>query len=168
MQRNAALLDTMPGYVPSPPEPPPPANARDEEIDSRFQEVLRCQTGLSASIDRLRNAIAASPPEIGPGHNQGPALFDELDAEDKSLLALLQDKGPKPGPADRALIAEQAEKTLSLSKRIITLLGVLALGGAKLGAGEVAKDLTAQLWADVAQKIEALYHAIKFWLGLFM
>src|SRR6266550_7583686 len=105
--------------------PPPPADVLDDEINARFQDVLRGQAELASSIDRLRGAITASPAarEIGPGHNQGPPLqIEELDAESKHLLALLQDKGPRPTPVDRALIAEQAEKTLQLSERVRTWL----------------------------------------------
>jgi hypothetical protein len=98
--RNIALYESQSIFVPPPTEPPPPpANAPDEEIEARFQEVLRRQAELSSSIDRLRTAITASATrEIGPGHNQGPALIEELDADDKHLLALLQDKGPRPSP----------------------------------------------------------------------
>jgi hypothetical protein len=163
--RNNALFESLSNFVPSPMEPPPPT---DEDIKAAFQAVLDRQAALSSSIERLRSALVGSPPitEIGPGHNQGPPLVDELDAEDKRLLVLLQDKGPRPSPADCALIVEQAEKTLSLSKRIIAWLGLLAVGGAKLGAYEVTKHLTEPLWADVAQKIVDLYHAIEAWLPL--
>jgi hypothetical protein len=41
----------------------------------------------------------------------------------------------------------------------------LAVEAAKLGAREVAKDLTAPLWAQVAQKIADLYHVIMAWLS---
>jgi hypothetical protein len=163
--RNLPLYE-LSNFVPPPTEPPPPANVRDEEIEARFQEVLRRQTELSSLIDRLRSAITASATrEIGPGHNQGPPLtVEELDAEDKRLLALLQDKGPRPSPADAALIVEQAEKTLRVSELIREWLTNAAVGVAKIGAREVIKDLTAPLWADVAQKIVDLYHAIKVWL----
>jgi hypothetical protein len=128
---------------------------------------IRCQAELGSSIDRLRSAVTVpAAREIGPGHNQGPPLVEELDDESKRLLGLLLDKGPRPSPADRALIVEQAKKTLGLSERIITWLGVLAVGGAKLGAYEVAKDLTKPLLADVAQKIVDLYHAIEAWVSL--
>jgi hypothetical protein len=162
--RNLPLYESS-NFVPPPTVPR--ANARDEEIEARFQEVLRCQTELSSSIDRLRSAITASAKrEIGPGHNQGPALIEELDADDKHLLALLQDKGPRPSPADRVPIVEQAEKTLGLSERIREWLTNAAVGVAKIGAREVTKDLTAPLWAEVAQKIVDLYHAIKVWISL--
>jgi hypothetical protein len=163
-QRNNALLDSMPSFVP----PPEPAKARDEEIKASFQEVLRCQAELNASIERLRSAFTASPPEIVPDHNQGLALIEELDVEDKRLLALLLDKGPRPAPADRVLIIEQAEKTLGVSEKIQGLLKDAAVAVAKIGAREVIRNLTAPLWADVAQKIVAYYHAIKLWLDLLM
>jgi hypothetical protein len=168
-QRNNALYDSQPPFVPPPMEPPPPADARDDEINARFQDVLRGQAELASSIDRLRGAIAASPAarEIGPGHNQGPPLqIEELDAESKHLLALLQDKGPRPTPVDRALIAEQAEKTLQLSERIRTWLTGAVIAVGSIGAHEVTKDLTAPLWEEVARRIVDLYHAIQVWLSL--
>jgi len=169
-RRNNALLDSPSNFVPPPVEPPPPpADARDDEINARFQDVLRGQAELASSIDRLRGAITASPAarEIGPGHNQGPPLqIEELDAEDKHLLALLQDKGPRPTPIDRVLIAEQAEKTLQLSERIRTWLMGAAIAVGSIGAHEVIKDLTAPLWEEVARKIVDLYHAIQVWLSL--
>jgi len=169
-QRNNALYDSQPPFVPPPMEPPPPAaDAQDDGINARFQDVLRLQAELASSIDRLRGALTASPAarEIGPRHNQGPPLqIEELDAEDKYLLVLLQDKGPRPTPIDRALIAEQAEKSLQLSKRIRTWQADLAAEAAKLGAREVAKDLTAPLWQEVARRIVDLYHAIQVWLSL--
>jgi len=167
--RNLALYESQPPFVP-PPIEPPAADARDGDIEARFQDVLRRHADLSSSIDRLRSAVTASAaPEIGPGHNQGPPLtIEELDAESKHLLALLQDKGPRPSPADRALIVEQAEKTLGLSERIRERLINAAVGVALIGAHEVTKDLTAPLWADVAQKIVDLYHAIQAWISLLM
>jgi hypothetical protein len=104
LRRNNVLYDTQPNFVPPPMEPPPPpADARDDEINARFQVVLRSHAELTSAIDRLRGAIKASPAarEIGRDHNQGPPLqIEELDAEDKRLLALLQDKGPRPAPVD--------------------------------------------------------------------
>jgi len=161
-QRNNALLDSQPPFG------PPPADAGDDEINARFQDVLRGQAELASSINRLRSAITASPTarEIGPGHNQGPPLqIEELDAESKLLLALLQDKGPRPTPRDRALIAEQAEKSLQLSERIKTWQANLATEAAKLGAREVVKDLTAPFWAEVAHRIVDLWHAFQVWLS---
>jgi hypothetical protein len=150
-------------------EPPPsPADARDDEINARFQDVLRSHAELTSAIDQLRGVIPASPAtrEIGPDHNQGPPLqIEELDAADKYLLALLQDKGPRPTPVDRALIAEQAEKTLQLSERIRTWLKVAAIAVGSVGAHEVTKDLTAPLWEEVARRIVDLYHAIQVWLS---
>jgi hypothetical protein len=123
--------------------PPPPADARDEDIEARFQDVLNRHADLSSSIDRLRSAITASARAIGPGHNQGPPLqIEELDADSKHLLALLQDKGPKPSPVDLAPIVEQAKKTLRLSERIREWLIGVAGGVAVIGAREVTKDLT--------------------------
>lgn len=168
MRRNPNLYGPQDSFVPPPMEPPPTAVARDDEINARFQDVLRGQAELALSIDRLRVAITASPAvrEIGPGHNQGPPLqIGELDAEDKRLLALLQDNGPRPSPADRALIAEQAEKTFQLSERIRTWLARLAAEAAKLGAREILKDLTAPLWEEVARWIVNLYHYIIAWLA---
>jgi hypothetical protein len=168
LRRNNVLYDTQPNSVPPPMEPPPPP-AVDDEINARFQDVLRSHAELTSSIDRLRDAITTSSAtrEIGPGHNQGPPLqIEELDAEDKHLLALLQDKGPRPTPIDRALIAEQAEKTLQLSERIRTWQANLAAEAAKLGAREVVKDLTAPLWQEVARRIVDLCHAIQVWLSL--
>jgi len=168
-QRNNALYDSQPPFVPPPMEPPPPpADARDDEINARFQGVLRSHAELTSAIDRLRGAITASPAarEIGPGHNQGPPLqIEELDAESKHLLALLQDKGPRPTPVDRALIAEQAEKTLQLSERIRTWLKQAGFGLAIIGMQQVTKDLTAPLWEEVARRIVDLYHAIQVWLS---
>jgi hypothetical protein len=169
--RNNALYESQSNFVPPPMEPPPPpADARDEDIEARFQDVLRCQAELSSSIDRLRSAVTApATREIGPGHNQGPPLtIGELDAADKHLLALLQDKEPRPSAVDLAPIAEQAEETLRLSVRIQEWLMNAGVGVAKIGAREVTKDLTAPLWADVAQKIVDLYHAIKVWISLLM
>jgi hypothetical protein len=168
VRRNNALLDSSFNFAPPPMEPPPPpADARDDEINARFQDVLRRQAETTSAINLLGDAIAASAArEIGIGHNQGPPVsFEKLDAEDKRLLALLQDKGPRPRPVDRALIEEQAEKTLHLSDRIRTWLASLAAEAAKLGAREVAKDLTASLWEDVARRIVDLFHAIQVWLS---
>jgi hypothetical protein len=171
-RRNNALYDSQPPFVPPPMEPPPPsADARDDEINARFQDVLRGQAELASSIDRLRGEITASPAarEIGRDHNQGPPLqIEELDAEDKHLLALLQDKGPRPTPVDRALIAEQAEKTLQLSERIRTWLKQVGFGLAIIGVQQVTKDLTAPLWEEVAHRIVDLYHAIQVWLSLLL
>jgi len=168
-QRNNALYDSQPPFVPPPMEPPPPpADARDDEINARFQDVLRSHAELTSAIDRLRGAITASPAtrEIGPGHNQGPPLtIGELDAADKYLLALLQDKGPRPSPVDLAPIVEQAEKTLGLSEQIREWLINAGVGVAKIGAREVTKDLTAPLWEEVARRIVDLYHAIQVWLS---
>jgi hypothetical protein len=163
LRRNNALFATQPSFVPP---PPPTADARDDEINARFRDVLRDQAELASSIERLRVAIAASPAarEIGPGHNQGPQI-EELDAWEKHLVALLQDRGPRPNPVDRALITEHAEKTLVFSERIRTWLANLALEGAKVGAREVIKDLTARLWAEVADKLDMIYHAIKVWIS---
>jgi hypothetical protein len=148
--------------------PPPPADARGDEINARFQDVLRSHTELTSAIDQLRVAIPASPAtrEIGRGHNQGPPLtIGELDAADKYLRALLQDKGPRPSPVDLAPIVEQAEKTLQLSERIRTWLKVAAVAVGSVGAREVTKDLTAPLWEEVARRIVDLYHAIQVWLS---
>ena len=167
-QRNNALYDSQPPFVPPPMEPPPPADARGDEINARFQDVLRSHAELTSAIDRLRGAITASPAtrEIGPRHNQGPALtIEELDAESKHLLALLQDKGSRPTPVDRALIVERAEETLQLSERIRTWLKVAAIAVGSVGAHEVTKDLTAPLWEEVARRIVDLYHAIQVWLS---
>jgi hypothetical protein len=166
-QRNNALLDSPSSFVP-PPMDPPPADARDDEINDRFQDVLRRQAELSLSVDRLRDAIAASSSArvIGPGHNQGPPFqIEELDAESHRLLALLQDNGPRPTPVDRALIVEQAEETLRSGERIRTWQANLAAEAAKLGAREVVKDLTAQLWQEVASRILDFYHAIIAWIS---
>jgi len=172
LRRNNALYDSQPPFVPPPMEPPPPpADARDDEIDARFQDVLRGQAELASSIDRLRGAIASSPAarEIGPGHNQGPPLqIEELDAESKLLLALLQDKGPRPTPVDRALIADHAAQTLQLSERIKPWLKQAAIGLAMIGVHEVTKDLTAPLWEEVARRIVDLYDAIHVWLSLLL
>jgi hypothetical protein len=147
----------------------PSADARNEEIEAGFKDVLRCQAELNSSISRLRSAVTASANrKIGPGHNLGPALIQELDADDKHLLALLQDKGPRPSLVDRALIVEQAEKTLGLSERIRELLLNAGVGVAKIGAREVTKDLTAPLWEEVAHRIVDLYHAIQVWLSLLL
>jgi hypothetical protein len=171
-RRNNALLDSPSNFVPPPTEPPPPpADARDDEISARFEDVLRGQAELASSIDRLLGAIASPPAarEIGPGHNQGPPLqIEELDAESKLLLALLQDKGPRPTPVDRALIAEQAEKTLQLSNRIKTWLKQAGIGLAIIGLQQVTKDLTAPLWAEMAHRIVDLYDAIQVWLSLLL
>jgi hypothetical protein len=167
MQRNAALLDTMPGFVPPPMEPPSPANANvpDEEIKAAFREVSRCQAELSASMERLRSAVSASPPEIGPGHNQGPSLED-LDEVDE-WIALLKDEGPRVKTAvDAKALIEQTEKVKRLPERIWNLLkaaGLLVLG---VGVHEVTKDLTAPLWDNVAHKIVDLCHAIEVWVSL--
>jgi hypothetical protein len=168
-QRNNALLDSPSNFVPPPMEPPPPpADARGDEINARFQDVLRHHAELRSSIDRLRSAVTAPATRvIGPGHNQGPPVsFEELDGETEHLLALLQDKGPRPALADRALIAEQAEKTLQSSGRIRTWLvgGAIAVGS--IGAHEVVRDLTAPLWEEVALRIADLCNAIQVWLLL--
>jgi hypothetical protein len=52
-----------------------------------------------------------------------------------------------------------------LSERIRTWLTNLAREAATLGAREVAKDLTAGLWAEVADKLDMVYHAIKAWIS---
>jgi hypothetical protein len=172
LRRNNVLYDPQPNFVPPPIEPPPPpADARDDEINARFQDVLRSHAELTSSIDRLRGAITASPAarEIGPDHNQGPPLqIEELDAESKHLLALLQDKGPRPTPVDRALIAEQAEKTLQLSERVRTWLKLAGVGLVMIGVHDVTKDLTAPLWEEVAHRIVDLYQAIQVWLSLLL
>jgi hypothetical protein len=97
-RRNLALeaAVSQPSFVPPPIEPSRPANAREEKIKAGFQEVLRCQAGLSPSMERLRSALSASPPEIGPRHNQGPSLED-LDEVDE-WIALLKDEGPRAKP----------------------------------------------------------------------
>jgi hypothetical protein len=138
------------------------------EITARFQNVERLGAELTSEIALLKKAVAESQAarEIGIGHNQGPPLpFEELDGDTANLLALLKDKGPRPTPADREQIAEQAEKTLQLSERIKTWLGTLAIEGAKIGAREVSKDLTAPLWAKVAQKLAEFCHALTDWLS---
>jgi hypothetical protein len=148
-------------FVPAPPEPP------DDDIKARFQDVLRCQADLSSSIDRLCSAITVSPfREIGPGHNKGPLLIEELDAESTHLLKLLQNKGPRPPPADRAPIVEKTKKIFGLAIRITTWLGILAIEGAQFGAGEVAKHLTEPLWADVSDRIYDLFNEIVAWMSL--
>lgn len=146
-------------------EPPPPADARDEEIKAAFREVSRCQAELSASMERLRSAVSASPPEIGPGHNQGPSLED-LDEVDE-WIARLKDEGPRVKTAvDAKALIEQTEKVKRLPERIWSSLiaaGVIVLG---VGGREVIKDLTAPLWDNVAHKIVDLCHAIEVWLSL--
>jgi hypothetical protein len=169
LRRNNVLYDTQPNFVPPPMEPPPPpADAQDDDINARFQDVLRGHAELTSAIDRLRGAVTASAArEIGPRHNQGPPLqIEELDSESQHLLALLQDKGPKPTPVDRALIVERAEETLQLSERIRTWFKVAAIAVGSVGAHEVTKDLTAPLWEEVARRIVDLYHAIQVWLSL--
>lgn len=139
---------------------------RDEAINAAFQEVLRQQTELTSAIDRLRAAISASGKDIGIGHNQGPPIsIAELDEESGQLLALLQDKGPKPSFTEQAVIATQAEKVPKFSERITVWSKTLATEGAKIGAREVAKNVTAPFWVEVARRLLDLYHAIKFWLS---
>ena len=74
----------------------------------------------------------------------GPRLedLDEID----SLVALLRGTGPRPPPAARTVILEQAEGAMRVSERIRGLVVTAATEGAKLGSREVAKDLTAPLW----------------------
>jgi hypothetical protein len=60
---------------------------------------------------------------------------------------------------------EQAEKAVRVSERIKNWSTRLGAEGAKLGAREVAKDLTAPLWVEVAQRIADLYHSIMAWLS---
>jgi hypothetical protein len=164
---NALSLDPLEDEEDWEPDQPSPEDGGGDDIEARFQDVLRRQADLSSSIDRLRSAVTASPRrEIGPGHNKGPPLIEELDAVSTHLLDLLQDRGPRPPPIDRVPIVEQAQRTLWLSARIKVWLGVLAIEGAKLGADEVAKHLTEPLWADVADKITGLCHAIVVWISL--
>lgn len=150
-----------------PPESAPHGGGRDEAISAAFQEVVRQQSELASAIDRLRSAITETGGgNFGIGHNRGPAIeIEELVAEDARLLALLQDKGPNPSPADRIPIAEQAEKIPTLSERMSIRAKLLAAEGAKLGAREVAKNVTAPLWEEVARRLLELYHAIKIWLS---
>jgi hypothetical protein len=168
--RNNALLDSQPAFVPPPMPPPPTAGAGSDEIEAAFQEVLRLRAEEHVIIDRLRNALAGSTArEIGPGHNQGPPLqIEELDDESKQLLALLMDKGPRPAPADRAPIIEQAKKTLERSERIKSWLKNAATAAALIGVHEVTKDLTAPLWEALANKMVDLYHAIEVWISLLL
>ena len=163
-QRNNALYDSQPPFVP----PPSTGGAGGDEIEAAFQEVLRRHADLTSSIDRLRTAVTApAAQEIGPGHNQGPSLqIDELDDNSKNLLALLQDKGPRPSPTDRAPIVEQAKETLERSERIKTWLKAAGLMVAAIGVREVTKDLTAPLWEALANKMVDLYHAIEAWISL--
>jgi hypothetical protein len=159
-----------------PPPPPPPAGppvANADEIEARFQDVLRDQAALTASIDRLRIAVTETAGRnVGIGHNMGPSLapvsLEELDGESEHLIALLKDKGPRPATADRALVIEHADRARKLSQRITTWLTTLAAEGTKLGVREIAKDLTAPLWKEVARRIVDLYHAIEAWISLLM
>jgi hypothetical protein len=54
----------------------------------------------------------------------------------------------------------------TLSESIGTRAKQLAAEGAKLGVREVAKNVTAPLWAEVARLLLDLYHAIRVWLSL--
>jgi hypothetical protein len=170
IRRNPLLYTSQDqSFDMSPPQPPdaaPDTDARAEDIEARFQDVLRRSADLTAAIDLLRAAIPSPAGRVvGPGHNQGPPLpFEELDDETQHLLALLKEKGPTPAPADRALIVERADRTMRLSQRITAWLTNLGAEAAKLGAREVAKDLTAPLWQNAADRIIDLCHAIKDWL----
>jgi hypothetical protein len=145
--------------------PPPPADARAEDIEARFQDVLRLHADLSSSIDRLRSAVTASATrEIGPGHNQGPSLEDLDDVE--GLIALLKDQGPRVKTAiDAKALIEQTEKVKRLPERIWRLLAAAGLLVAGVGVREVTKDLTAPLWDDVTHRIVDLCHAIEVWVS---
>lgn len=152
--------------LPPPPETAPHGGGRSEAINAAFQEVLRQQSELTHAIDRLRSAIAETSRGIGIGHNQGPSIeIEELDAESAQLLALLQDKGQDPSAAEQATIAEHCERLPTLSERVSTLSKTIASEGAKMGAREVAKHVTAPLWEEVARRLLDLYHAIKVWLS---
>jgi hypothetical protein len=187
---EAALLSSQePPFVPTPPPNPPPsanlpltgsafigsgggagiavgappADALGGDFREQLAVVRRSHADLHTAIDRLERAVADQRPGIG--HNQGPPIsFEELHDVDDRLLALLKEEGRTVNGADaidpKPLI-EQAEKAKRLSGQIFTWLGVLALGVVKLGAGEVAKDLTAPLWQDVAHRLADLSHAIE-------
>jgi hypothetical protein len=133
-----------------------------EQIVALFADVQRKQAETQSSIDLLRDALKAMPAR-GIGDNQGPRLED-LDEIDNHLLALLKDQGPRPPPAERPLIIERAEEGLRWADRIKAWLATLAEEGAKLGAREVAKDLTKPLWADVAHKVADLCHSVIAWI----
>jgi hypothetical protein len=172
LRRNNTLYNSQDTFVPPPMEPPsetPSADAGGDEIEARFQDIERRAAELTAAIDQLRGAIAASPAdrEIGIGHNQGPPLsIEELDAESQHLLVLLKDKGPRPPPVDIAPIVEQAKKTLELSERIWQWLRVAGITVASIGVHEVTKDLTKPLWEEAARRIVDLYHAIEAWISV--
>jgi hypothetical protein len=158
-RRNNALYDTQPSFVPMPPP---------NDIEARFQDVLRHADELTLALDLLRGAVRSKDRVIGPGDNQGPPLsIEELDDDVDPLIALLKEEGSKIKTADDAKpIVEQAEKTVQRAQQIKAWLIALASGAVALGAKEVAKDLTHPLWETVANKILELYRAIAVWVAL--
>jgi hypothetical protein len=173
-QRNNALLDSA-IIQPASEFPLNPQTGGGEDLQARFQKVQRLAQELNSSVDELRDAMKASPGgRDWIGHNQGPNLepepapvpVEDLTAVDNFLLGLLKERGPTP--TDPKTLIEQADKALQLSQQIRDGLTALGIETAKLGAREVAKKLTAPLWAEVAQRIVNLYHAVIDWVSPFL
>jgi hypothetical protein len=170
MRRNPNLYFSQDSFVPPPMQPPggTPAGAQVDEIAARFRDVERVSAELTSKVAELRGALQAQTGRVvGPGHNQGPPISPEELDDVEHLIALLKEKGSTPAPADRALITEQAEKTVWLSDRIKTWLGALAITVVTIDGREVIKDLTASLCQAVADKIVELYHVVIAWLSSF-
>jgi hypothetical protein len=161
-QRNPALYNQPPAFA----HVPPTDAERNAATVARFEKVERLSAELTAEIALLREVIAEqATPEIGIGHNQGPPITpEELEGETTHLIALLKEKGPRPTSADKELIADQAKKALQVSEQIKTWLHTLTIEAVKLGAREVAKDLTAPLWSVVALVLAEFAEAILEWL----
>lgn len=152
-QRNNALLDSQPSFV------PPPTVSSLPSIEVRFE-------ALQARVALLEAGLAArrrDDRQIGPGHNQGPALVpvEDLSDVDDWLLALLKEKGPRPPPDPTSLI-EQGEKALRVSERISNAAMTVGAEMAKGAAREVGKELLE--WIGIGQLIKDLFLALKDWL----